>query len=219
MKVAVKKDGHHFYTHINRVVIESIKAEGPQDDTPTSLTETPKGKHAGQFMLTKAWGRSVIQISFRSVKWWVMVMIACLCPFQCLRLWRGKLWSRARSQQSWIIKSTFRTVFTVPRENAQVFAEILKWIQKKYKVCFPQNRDFIDSFVLGNSPEKKGETPKASTLEPTVPSSTCYSKVCHDYTHRRRKINLPSKKKSLWLFLLGVWRPIRWTPSRSSQWI
>ncbi|XP_024143545.1 sperm-associated antigen 17 isoform X2 [Oryzias melastigma] len=43
MKVSVKKDGHHFYTHINRVVVQPVKPpEGQRDQTPTNLTETSK---------------------------------------------------------------------------------------------------------------------------------------------------------------------------------
>ncbi|XP_030017766.1 sperm-associated antigen 17 [Sphaeramia orbicularis] len=36
MKVAVKKDGHHFYTHINHVVVESSKASSEPQDKQTS---------------------------------------------------------------------------------------------------------------------------------------------------------------------------------------
>ncbi|XP_020567276.1 sperm-associated antigen 17 isoform X2 [Oryzias latipes] len=111
MKVAVKKDGHHFYTHINRVVIESIKAEGPQDDTPTSLTETPKVSEVVERKIVK-------QGSFT--------------------------------------------------------AELDNKIHLSYSFYGPTGE------CSGNSPEKKGETPKASTLEPTVPSSTCYSKGCEN---------------------------------------
>uniref|UniRef100_A0A672YSF0 Sperm associated antigen 17 n=1 Tax=Sphaeramia orbicularis TaxID=375764 RepID=A0A672YSF0_9TELE len=44
MKVAVKKDGHHFYTHINHVVVESSKASSePQDKQTSEKSEDVKG--------------------------------------------------------------------------------------------------------------------------------------------------------------------------------
>ncbi|KAF6738299.1 Sperm-associated antigen 17 [Oryzias melastigma] len=65
MKVSVKKDGHHFYTHINRVVVQPVKPpEGQRDQTPTNLTETYKGKHAGQKLLKPKARKMVKQGSF-----------------------------------------------------------------------------------------------------------------------------------------------------------
>ncbi|KAM9425740.1 sperm-associated antigen 17 [Pholidichthys leucotaenia] len=39
MKVAVKKDGHHFYTHINHVVVDPIKAPPQSQDNKTSVPQ------------------------------------------------------------------------------------------------------------------------------------------------------------------------------------
>lgn len=48
MKLAVKKDGHHFYTHINQVVIDPVKPPPQQHDKEISdKKEDCKGKDAG----------------------------------------------------------------------------------------------------------------------------------------------------------------------------
>lgn len=48
MKLAVKKDGHHFYTHINQVVVDADKPPPqPQDKETNSRKEDFKGKDAG----------------------------------------------------------------------------------------------------------------------------------------------------------------------------
>lgn len=43
MKVAVKKDGHNFYTHINQVVSAKPPPK-PQDKESNSIKEDVKGK-------------------------------------------------------------------------------------------------------------------------------------------------------------------------------
>lgn len=50
MKVAVKKDGHHFYTHINQVIVDPEK---PPSQTQNKKISDPKedcsGINAGQY--------------------------------------------------------------------------------------------------------------------------------------------------------------------------
>ncbi len=47
MKVAVKKDGHHFYTHINQVVVDPAKTPPqPKDKETNGKKEDFKGKYA-----------------------------------------------------------------------------------------------------------------------------------------------------------------------------
>lgn len=47
MKVAVKKDGHHFCTHINHVVLDPAKRPlQPQDKEANGKKEDIKGKDA-----------------------------------------------------------------------------------------------------------------------------------------------------------------------------
>lgn len=45
MKVAVKKDGHHFYTHINQVVSENPLPQSKNNDA-NGRKEDLKGKDA-----------------------------------------------------------------------------------------------------------------------------------------------------------------------------
>lgn len=44
MKVAVKKDGHRFYTHVNQVVVDPAKS--PQNKDTNGRKEEFKGKDA-----------------------------------------------------------------------------------------------------------------------------------------------------------------------------
>lgn len=46
MKVAVKKDGHHFYTHINQVVFDPARPPQPKDKKSNGKKEDFKGKDA-----------------------------------------------------------------------------------------------------------------------------------------------------------------------------
>jgi len=49
MKLTVKKDGHHFYTHINQVVADPAKpASQPPDTKNTDLKEECEGIDPGQ---------------------------------------------------------------------------------------------------------------------------------------------------------------------------
>lgn len=49
MKVAVKKDGHHFYTHINQVVIDGKTTPPQPQDINNDKKEDFKGKDADYF--------------------------------------------------------------------------------------------------------------------------------------------------------------------------
>ncbi|RVE60620.1 hypothetical protein OJAV_G00182680 [Oryzias javanicus] len=112
MKVSVKKDGHHFYTHINRVVVEPVKPpERQRDQTPTNLTETSK----------------VFEVVERKIV-----------------------------------------------KQGSFTAELDNKIHISYSFYGPTGE------YTGSSPEAKGETSKASSQEPTAPSTTCYSKGCED---------------------------------------
>lgn len=47
MKVAVRKDGHHFYTHINQVVVDPAKPPSqPQAKKTNDKKEDYKGRDA-----------------------------------------------------------------------------------------------------------------------------------------------------------------------------